>query len=335
MDGGKISVIVPCYNIERYVEKTVQSILEQNYKNLEVLLIDDGSTDETPEIIDRLAREHPCVRSFHKDNGGVSSARLYGLDQSTGDWIAFVDGDDLLGPEMYSALVRNAVRYEADISHCGYEMHFPDHIDKYYGTGKLILQDHTIGLRDLLAGDFIEPGLCNKLYRRGLILEAKHECEANLNIRNLEDLLWNYYFFKRAGKSIYEDNCYYQYVLRKGSAATSELNRHKVIDPIKVFRIIERDISDSLDLQYIIAARKAAVLIALAEMNDAGMPKWAKYYAVNARRTLYKSRGRYLRGEYKWGLKVKILLVILSPKAYSIIHRLYARARGTYHKFDV
>lgn len=335
MDGGKISVIVPCYNIEKFVEKTVQSILEQNYKNLEVLLIDDGSTDETPEIIDRLAREHPCVRSFHKDNGGVSSARLYGVDQSTGDWIAFADGDDLLRPEMYSALVRNAVRYEADISHCGYEMHFPDHIDKYYGTGKVVLHNNTEGLRELLAGRFIEPGLWNKIYRRRIVLEARQNCEGNSNIRNLEDLLWNYYFFKIAGKSVFEDNCYYQYVLRKGSAATSEINRHKVIDPLKVFQIIERDIRDCSDLRDIVRSRKAASLIVLATMDDARMPKWVKVQAANARKVLRAGRGHYLRGKYSWGLKAKILLVTLSPKTYAFIHKAYGRVRGTYHKYDI
>ena len=335
MDGGKISVIVPCYNIEAYIEKTVQSILEQTYKNLEVLLIDDGSTDATPDIIDRLARWNPCIRSFHKENGGVSSARLYGVERATGDWIAFADGDDLLRPEMYSVLMSNAVRYKAEISHCGYEMVFPDHIDKYYGTGKLVLSDNEEGLRELLAGSFIEPGLWNKLYRRRLVSEARRDCEASRNIRNMEDLLWNYYFFKRAEKSVFEDNCYYRYVLRKGSAATSEINRHKLIDPIKVFRTIERDVSDSADLLRVVRTRKAAALLKIAEMDDAGTPKWVKVCVANARRVLKQGRGHYLRGGYSRGLKAQILLITLSPKAYAFVHRIYARARGTDQKYDV
>jgi hypothetical protein len=203
---------------------------------------------------------------------------------------------------MYSVLMSNAIRYKADISHCGYEMVFSDHIDKYYGTGKLVLLDNEEGLRELLAGSFIEPGLWNKLYRRRLVSEAKRDCEASRNIHNMEDLLWNYYFFKRAEKSVFEDNCYYRYVLRKGSAATSEINRHKLIDPIKVFRIIKRDVSDSAELLRVVRTREAAALIKIAELDAAGMPKWVKAYVANARKILKKGRRYYLRRRYSRGL---------------------------------
>ena len=121
-------------------------------------------------------RREERVSAFHKQNGGVSSARLYGIERASGDWIAFVDGDDLLKPEMYTVLMDNAVRYNADISHCGYDMVFPDHTDKYYGTGKLVLQNNFEGLRDLLSGDFIEPALWNKIYKRELVMLSYEEC---------------------------------------------------------------------------------------------------------------------------------------------------------------
>ncbi len=334
MDNGKISVIVPCYNIEAYIEKTVQSILTQTYSNLEVLLVDDGSTDATSTIIDRLEKENVCIRVFHKENGGVSSARLCGIEHASGDWIAFVDGDDLLKPEMYAVLMNNAVRYDADISHCGYEMVFPDHADRYYGTGKLVVQDNVKGLRDLLVGDYIEPGLWNKLYKREIILEALEECGSVQNIRNMEDLLWNYYFFKRAGKSIYIDECYYQYILRSGSAATSALNRHKVLDPYRVFSIIEKDAAGISELPEIVERRKAAALIGIATIQY-DHESWAKRSAEKAGRIIRKNLISYLGKKFGPVLMIRLFLAGISPSLYRSIYTGYSKLRGTDHKYDI
>ena len=334
MDGEKISVIVPCYNLEKYIEKTVHSILSQTYDNLEIILVDDGSSDNTSEIIDKLANDHMIIRALHKNNGGVSSARLYGIEQASGEWISFVDGDDLLKPEMYSVLIENALKYKADISHCGYEMVFPDHIDRYYGTGKRKLQNKDEGLKDLLSGQFIEPGLWNKLYKRNLVSKARMYIEKNQNLRNMEDLLWNYYFFKNSKRSIFHDECFYQYVLRQDSAATSTLNKHKVLDPLKVFRIIRDDVRYSKEYLRIIDRRITAALIRLAVMNteEAG---WAADYAERVRAHLCSKRGRFLLGNYNWRLKLQLFLVCLSPKLYHCCHKYYSILRGTYHKYDI
>lgn len=335
MDKGKISVIIPCFNLEKYIEKTVQSVLNQTYDNLEIILVDDGSTDSTPQLIDSLAKRDGRVSAFHKQNGGVSSARLYGIERASGDWIAFVDGDDLLKPEMYTVLMDNAVRYNADISHCGYEMVFPDHTDKYYGTGKLVLQNTFEGLRDLLSGEFIEPSLANKLYKKEVILNAYEACAAAHNIRNMEDLLWNYYFFKRAKTSVFIDECYYLYVLRKGSATTSGINKHKLLDPIKVFRKIEEDCVSSQQLNTIVKGRKAAPLIGLATIETKVSPKWVKTYSAKARKILRRNLVHYLWGDYSLRLKVMVALVSFSPKLYAGIHGAYSKVRGTDRKYEI
>ncbi len=335
MDKTKISVIVPCYNIEAYIEKTVQSILAQTYTNLEVILVDDGSTDGTSAIIDRLEQENACIRAFHKENGGVSSARLCGIEHASGDWIAFADGDDLLKPEMYAVLINNAIQYGVDISHCGYEMIFPDHVDQYYGTGKLIQQNNSEGLRDLLTGEFIEPSLANKLYKKELVLNAYEECIAARDIHNMEDLLWNYYFFKGALKSVFVDECFYQYILRKGSAATSQISRRKVLDPLKVFRRIEKDPCCRGPLKDIIKNRETAKLISLATMKTGSGPKWVDYYAGKARRVVKRNLFNYWRGDYSMRLKMMALLVSVSPELYTNVHEVYAKLRGTDRKYEI
>ena len=147
----KISVIVPAYNIENYLARTLDSILAQTYTNIEIVVVNDGSKDGTAAIIDRYAVRDSRVKAIHKENGGVTSARLRGVAEATGEWIGFVDGDDDIAPDMYAKLMENAMAYGADISHCGYQMVFPSgKIDYYYNTGRIVEQDNTKGLWDLI-----------------------------------------------------------------------------------------------------------------------------------------------------------------------------------------
>ncbi len=107
-----ITVIIPVYNILDCLERCVRSVTAQTYKNLEILLIDDGSTDGTGELCDRLAREDDRIRVFHKGNGGSSSARNLGLRQATGEYVGFVDSDDYIDPDMYERLLRAVADYD-------------------------------------------------------------------------------------------------------------------------------------------------------------------------------------------------------------------------------
>ena len=114
-----ISVIVPAFNIEAYLPRCLESILSQTYNHLEIVVVNDGSRDNTADVIDSYAARDSRIKAIHKENGGVTSARLRGIEESTGDWIAFVDGDDYIEPEMFEKLLATAVSHNADISHCG------------------------------------------------------------------------------------------------------------------------------------------------------------------------------------------------------------------------
>ena len=113
-----ISVIVPVYNIEAYLRKCIDSILAQTYTNLEIILVDDGSTDNSGEICNEYAAKDARIRVIHKGNGGLSSARNTGIDIATGKYIGFVDSDDYLAPDMYEKLLGAIVNNHADISVC-------------------------------------------------------------------------------------------------------------------------------------------------------------------------------------------------------------------------
>ena len=233
MEQDKISVVVPAYNTAPWLERSLDSLLAQTYKNLEIVVVNDGSTDDTAAVLDRYAAQHPQIKPIHKENGGVTSARLRGVAEATGDWVGFIDGDDVAESDMYSHLLRNAKAYDADISHCGYQVIFLDgRINYVHNSGQLRIQDHLTGVRDLLDGRQIESSLCTKLYRRELFAGLAEFMD--LTIKNNEDYLMNYYLFSRAKQSVYEDFCPYCYILRQGSASYKVLHEHSIFDPIRV-----------------------------------------------------------------------------------------------------
>ena len=120
MKNNLISVIVPVYNVEAYLEKCINSIINQTYKNLEIILIDDGSTDSSPKICDEYMNKDSRIIVIHKDNGGLSSARNKGIEIAKGTLICFIDSDDYLEPNMLEELKNNMEKYDSDISCCNF-----------------------------------------------------------------------------------------------------------------------------------------------------------------------------------------------------------------------
>lgn len=237
MPDALISVIVPIFNLAPWLPRCVESILAQTYRNLEILLVDDGSVDNSLAVAEEFAGQDARVRVLHQCNAGVTAARLLGISEARGSWIGFVDGDDEIAPDMYARLLENARLYHADISHCGYQqVDLNRNVTFRHNTGRIFRQDHLTGLRDLLEERTVGPSLCTKLYRRELfrLLPEKMDC----TIRNNEDILMNFYLFSEAKQSVYEDFCPYRYIARKGSAVTGRKNTHWLYDPIRVRKII-------------------------------------------------------------------------------------------------
>ena len=233
MAQNKISVIVPVYNLEAYLPRCLDSILAQDHNNIELIAVDDGSKDNSVAVLNAYAEKDDRVKVICKENGGVTSARLRGVAEATGDWIGFIDGDDEIEPRMYSRLLENAKQYGADISHCGYQRNYPDgNVEYHYNSGELRQQDHTTALRDLLEERLVEPGLCSKLFRRELFQGLAEKMDSA--IKNNEDMLMNYYLFSGAKSSVYEDVCPYHYILRDGSASRRKLNEYRIYDPVRV-----------------------------------------------------------------------------------------------------
>lgn len=320
-----ISIIVPVYNIAQELPSCLDSILAQTYPNIEIVAVDDGSPDNSGEILDQYAERHKNLRVIHKENGGVTSARLRGVAEAKGEWIGFVDGDDFIEPSMYQHLLENALKYDVDISHCGYQMVFPSRVDYYYNTGKLVEQSRETGLYDLLSANFVEPGLCNKLYRRALFTDLMQKMDFSIKIN--EDLLMNYWLFKASRKAVFEDVCLYHYIPRMGSATSPKLSRSKLQDPLRVTMLIYDDAEDNL--RPVILARLARQLIAGASMSAKEQPELVKPYRSECRKELRQRLGSFLNcAECSTKLKLMALFTAVWPSGYGLVHQLYAKATG-------
>ena len=329
-----ITIVIPAYNVENYIARAIRSVLSQSYCNIELVVVDDGSTDNTWTEIQHCQREDARVRTIQKENGGVTSARLCGASAAKGDWIGFMDGDDFADPDMYERLLNNAIKYHADISHCGYQMCFPNgRIDCYYNTGRLVIQDHDTGLKDLLSGEFVEPGLWNKLYRKGLFDPIIGTGQLDPSIRNMEDLLMNYYLFRKAEKSVFEDFCPYHYVLRCGSAATSKVNEHKLMDPLRVMKIILEDAP--VELKEIVLARLTRQRISLATMSNREQKQIIAYIREEARKELRESLKEVLASNMKTKLKIMAAWAAFWPASYGCVHQVYAWVTRSGRKYEV
>ena len=325
-----ISVIIPAYNIENYIERSLQSVCEQTYRNLEIIVVNDGSTDKTGEIIDQIAATDSRIIPVHKQNGGVSAARNTGLDIAKGDYIGFIDGDDIIDSDMYEFLINNALKHDADISHCGYKMVFSDRVDNYYNTGEIRIQNNYQGVYDLIKADRVEPGLCNKLFKKEVI--AANRLEETIKIN--EDLLFNYFIFKGAKKSVFEDVPKYHYMVRRNSAATAKMNINKLRDP---FLVVQKMMSQETGEVYCLLEKRYLYLLEkVSTRGDLGHSKELQEYQKEKRKELKGIlRGNQLKASYGKKEMLQLKLAMTSPVVYRVINDIYARITGSKNRYKV
>lgn len=316
-----ISVIVPAFNVESAIANTLNSILGQTYSEIEIIVIDDGSTDKTGRIIDTYASRYEQIIAVHTQNQGVTAARLIGIKRAAGEWIGFIDADDEIESDMYELLLKNAELYNADISHCGYQMVFPDgRISYFHNTGCLVQQDKIAGLKDLLDGSLIEPSLCNKLFRKTLFCGLLHN-QIDKSIKINEDLLMNYILFSEANTAIFQDVCKYHYLVRNTSASRKSLNQYKIFDPIRVKQIIlDMNINNMTE-----ATMKAYIKTCINVYNSLVLDKTGQFIKEE------KEIRKLIQEHKKWisflNGKQHFLasFILFCPIVYKPIYRLYAK----------
>lgn len=206
-----ISVIVPVYKVEQYLDKCVESILAQTYKNLEIILVDDGSPDRCGEMCEDWAKKDPRIKVVHKENGGLSDARNAGLDVATGDYIGFVDSDDWIDPEMYGTMYKAMGEYGADLAICCVEKVRKDGIFRQELGGTLVYSKQKV-LYELICDEKVNSFAWNKLYRRELFQDLRYP-----KGRTFEDTLFTYKIFERVTRVVHVDHAFYHYLRREDS----------------------------------------------------------------------------------------------------------------------
>lgn len=245
MKAARISVVVPAYNVGPWLGQCLDCLLSQTYKNLEIIVVNDGSTDDTGAVLADYAARNPSIIVIEQENSGVTTARLRGVSAASGEWIGFCDGDDQVDPDMFARLMENAKAYDVDISHCGFRLEYPDgRVEPHFGTGAVKLQDRQTALRDLLEERIVEPSLCSKLFRRSLFAGLEQKMDPTL--KNNEDMLMNFYLFSQGEKAVFEDVCPYRYRVRMGSASRSKVSAQKVQDPLRVRKRILAECGEEL-----------------------------------------------------------------------------------------
>lgn len=227
-----ITVIVPIYNVEDYLPKCIDSILCQTYSDLEIILIDDGSHDNSPKICDSYAKKDKRIHVIHKANGGLSDARNAGLDIAKGEYISFVDSDDYIEPKMYEKMYTFMEDKQADICICGYH-----EVDENGSVLKSIKQpDQTVSREDifhvLMQENVFYAIMCNKLFARHVFENNGHRFPVG-KIHEDEFLIHHLYGECQTVSVLNE--CYYNYVARKGSIMHSQRYSLREYDDVEVY----------------------------------------------------------------------------------------------------
>lgn len=217
MNLPTVSVIVPVYNAEESIEKCVKSILDNGYQALELILVNDGSLDNSGSICDKLANDDSRIKVFHKENGGVGAARNDGISLATGKYLAFVDADDTVSKDMYEKMVGTAEKYSADCVVCSIVNIYPSYEHKEsHIFGNQIIAGHA-DVHQRIVVPLITPGHtdaslmqspCNKLYRNSLV--QKHELKFS-HLPYAEDWLFNIEFFMNSAVVAFVNEFFYFY----------------------------------------------------------------------------------------------------------------------------
>lgn len=230
-----ISVIIPVYNVEKYLDKCVLSVINQTYTNLEIILIDDGSSDSSGKLCDKWSKSDKRIKVYHKKNGGLSDARNYGIKKSNGEYLVFIDSDDFVDIKYVEYLKNLIIKYSTDMSIASYKILSKKTRDIGLGYKECLLSQNET-LRRLINEEGFTVSTCAKMYKRNLFKNIHFPVgklyEDNATVHKL---------IMKCDKVAYGNKSYYFYCLRNNSITRSEFNMKK-IDVIEMTSIMCDDI---------------------------------------------------------------------------------------------
>lgn len=200
---SKISIIVPVYNVEALLPRCLDSIIHQSYKNIEVILINDGSKDKSGRICDTYAKNDDRVKVIHQENRGLSGARNTGLKHFTGDYVGFVDSDDWIESDMYGTMLDALLKHKTDLAECAIS-EVKDSSTQIDRSGNLIVEDRSQALKRIIANQNFS--VCSKLFPKHIINDISF-----IEGKNSEDVYFTYQILQRVKTSVLLTNKFYNY----------------------------------------------------------------------------------------------------------------------------
>ena len=241
----KISIIVPVYNVEQYLERCVESLINQTHKNIEIILVDDGSKDNSGKLCDELAQRDSRIIVYHKENGGLSDARNYGIDKSTSDYVGFVDSDDFVDEDMYEILLSNLLKFDSEISFCRLNDVFNDDITKDNTENKPYLMTSEQAIKMVLEAKVFSVTAVNKLYKKSLFDQIRFD-----KGKIAEDAIIMVDLLSRCEKIAATEAKKYYYMHRENSITTQKFTP-KFLNVIEAYEKNAKIVSDKYpDLKY-------------------------------------------------------------------------------------
>ena len=209
MNKCKLSIIVPVYGVEKYIDKCLNSLVKQSLKEIEIIVVNDGTKDNSQKIIDKYVKKYPDkIKSYIKENGGQGSARNYGLEKANGEYIGYVDSDDFVEKDMYKKLYNKAKENNYDIVVCGNYNVSEDYQNKNIDT---FINNYNTDLENIFFG---KMAVWNKIYKRDILIKNKLEFKEKVWY---EDLAFTLKAIMNSNTFAFIDEPLYDYLIREGS----------------------------------------------------------------------------------------------------------------------
>lgn len=317
MNEPLVSVIVPVYNVEQYLDECINSLINQTYKNLEIIIVDDGSIDNSGKICDSY--DDLRIKVYHKTNGGLSDARNYGLKFASGDYILFVDSDDFLDTNMIKTLVENAINYDVDISICGYSKYYNK--DNIVKCTQCLFNEKIIDLKRveyLYDFNHYGVGVWNKLLKKELLEDILFPVG-----KVSEDYFVMYKIFYKTKSIYYTNESLYFYRQRQNSITKSKKTRFDVLDALEQYVEFAKNIEPSL----LDSAIHALVFSQLGVYNTILNNR----DALDKKKELKQSINKNYKIAYKYeeckNRKAQLFIFRYFNLVYPIFYRAYMRKR--------
>jgi len=295
-----ISVIVPVYNVSAYLDKSMETLVDQTYQNLEIIMVDDGSQDDSGALCDAWAQKDSRVRVIHQENGGLSRARNSGLDVMTGEYVMFFDSDDLLSPDICRVLY-NAIGADGDISICDFEHILGPHPYSFVITDQQEVLTAKSAVKQMWYQTGFLPSATAKLYRREIFANYRFTPDLRFeDIDILHELLW------QADRIIYNHSRLYGYIHRENSITTSAFS----VKDTDILKVADKILRFAQDKSEIFSAAEsyvttAALRVYLNAPND-------RYYrdALSTSEALLSDHGRQVLADKYARRKNRVALLL-------------------------